>query len=165
MSRSREYVQTKVNAEDLRNLAAGLEQFKETVRKKIVIDAMMAGGKICLTAAQGLVSRGRTGQLRRSLELAKLGKKGESVGGARVLARRSKETPGGYYAHLVERGHRIFLITRGKKKVYIGFWPGRPFMRPALENNRPEIIKEINKVAAEGAEAAAAKIAKKAGKK
>lgn len=162
---TKQYIQTEINEQDLKNLASTLEAFKEAVQKKIVIDAMMAGGSIHLTTAKRLAIRGRTGNLRKSLQIIKLRKKGNSIGGARVFAQKSKATPGGYYAHLVERGHRIFLITRGKKKVYIGFWPGRPFMRPALENNRARIISEIISTAAEGAEAAAAKLAKKSRRK
>ncbi|TXH19319.1 MAG: hypothetical protein E6R03_00730 [Hyphomicrobiaceae bacterium] len=155
------FVQTEVRKEDLDALLSELKGFTETVRKKVVVESMMAGGNVHLSATKRLVPRGRTGNLRASLMITKLGKQGDSVGGARVLARRSSQTKGGYYAHLVERGHRIFLIIRGRKRVYIGHWPGRPFMRPALEQNKQPILSEIVKTAQAGIAVQAAKMARK----
>lgn len=155
-------VTTEVRKEDLDQLVSDLLTLPVTVRKRVVVDSMMAGGQVHLTAVKNLVPRGRTRQLRASLMITKLGAQGESAGGARTLARRSGATPGGYYAHLVERGHKIFLITRNRKRVYIGHWPGRPFMRPALEMNREPILREIKRVAGERIAEIAAKMAKKA---
>lgn len=55
--------------------------------------------------------------------------------GARVTVKR----PGGYYAHLVEYGHRV--VVRGGHVV--GHVAARPFMRPALENNAERVVQRV----------------------
>jgi HK97 gp10 family phage protein len=128
-----------LNEADISALAKQLLVFDDKVKKKVVVDAMFAGGKVCLEAAKLLVPV-RKGELRRSLGIVRFSK-GDGIG-ARVLARR-KGFPGGYYAHLVERGHVNVMVTRNKKKVEIGHSPAQPFMRPAVENNKEKIIQAI----------------------
>lgn len=135
---------------DLDKLVAKLKKLEDKIKKKIVIDAMMAGGKIHLEAAKVLVPV-KTGELKKSLRIRRATDR--QMVGARVLAQRGKDFPGGYYAHLVEKGHHIFRKTRSGKKIYVGYYSGKPFMRPAVEMNFERIISKIKETAKAGVDA------------
>lgn len=132
---------------DLRDLVRRLSVFADKMKKKIASDAMYAGAKYDLEKAKALVPV-KTGNLKKSLAVRR--KTTRQDVGAVVLARRSKAFPGGYYSHLVEKGHKIFRVTRNKQKVYIGYFSGHPFMRPAVEQNYEAIIEKIKEAASKG---------------
>lgn len=49
-----------------------------------------------------------------------------------------------WYGHMVEFGHRIvFVVGRNKKKIVRGTYPARPFLRPAFEETREQVIAEF----------------------
>lgn len=82
----------------------------------------------------------RSGNLRKSIQLRrKMRYRGKELLGVQVRSRRSKAFPGGYYAHLVEKGHKLYRTTRWRK-IFIKHVPANPFMRPALEQGKGRAI-------------------------
>lgn len=116
--------------------------FLNAALQKTILDAaMMKGAEIALAAAKTKVPV-RLGRLRQSLAVKKLGT-GKNQIGARLLARRSKRYPGGFYSHLIERGHKIVRKLRSGQIVVIGYYSPHPYMRPAVQENRQQIINAI----------------------
>lgn len=144
-------ISIKFRDEDLARLKLILARLNDRMKKKVVTDSMYAGGKLDLEYAQLLVPK-KTKKLLKSLAVRK--KSNNEGRGAIVLARRSAQFPGGYYSHLVEKGHKIFRTVRGGKKVYIGYFSGHPFMRPSVEQNYEKIIERITQTAAKGVQEA-----------
>lgn len=138
-----------ISDSSLKKLGADLSRFASAVKKKIAGDAIYDGADVQLQAAKLLVPVD-TGDLRKSLARRRKNFR-ESVGTV-VLARRSKQFPGGYYSHLVEKGHRLFRTTNSGLKVFIKHVPAQPFMRPATEQNREAILRRIKESAAEDIE-------------
>lgn len=143
----RPLVSVSLNQQDINNLADTLKDFSDKMGSKIIVNSMFSGGKIALEAAKIKVPVAE-GELEKSLDIIRL-RKSEGLG-ARVLARRSKATPGGYYAHLVELGHRQVRKLRNGRILDLGHTPAQPFMRPAVEENRDKIIEAIRAKAAAG---------------
>lgn len=140
-------VSVKIQDAGLAELRTKLSRFSDKMKKKIAGDAMLAGAKVHLAAAKLLVPVD-TGQLKRSLATKKNSSREEV--GAMVLARRSGSFTGGYYSHLVERGHVIFRTVKGGRRVRVGFYGGQPFMRPGMEQNVDKILKAIKERADQG---------------
>lgn len=132
--------------DELQDFARKMQLLDDKMKNKIMGNAMLAGGKVALEATKPLVPA-RTGQLRKSLAVVRVPK--NWFIGARLLARR-KGFPGGYYAHLIEKGHKIYMTTKNKRKVYVGYYSPHPFMRPAVEMNRPRILDTVAAEAAKG---------------
>lgn len=110
------------------------------VRGKIQERALRDAAKVALEGAKRRVPV-KTGELRKSLSIAtpRLGGAKQNLIGADIHAKRSAQTPGGYYAHLVEYGHRVFKTTR-TRRIELRSAPARPFMLPTLEQDTQAII-------------------------
>jgi len=81
---------------------------------------------------EGLI---KTGELRKSIQVKENVKyRGHTLLGVDVIAKRGKRFPGGYYAHLKERGHKLYRTTRWRK-IFIKHVPARPFMRPTADSS------------------------------
>ena len=133
--------------EDLGELQKRLYKLEAAMHDKIVSEAMYEGAGISEAAAKTKVPVDK-GELRRSIGRRKI-RRGDFIG-ARVLARRSSSFPGGYYSHLIERGHRIVRKVRGGRTIEIGYYSAHPFMRPAAEEHVPEIVKTVKEEVREG---------------
>lgn len=105
--------------------------------------ALKAAGKVILEGAKRRMPF-KTGELRKSLELTSL-KKFESSIGIDVVAKRGKSTPGGYYAHLVEYGHKVFKTTRFRR-IRLSDAAPHPFMEPAFREEKESAIQEYKTV-------------------
>ena len=103
----------------------------KTVKRHVVKDA------------QRMAPVGATGRLRASLGTRRPTHKRQLVLGADAYARRGRNFKGGYYAHLVEKGHRLYRTTR-KRKYFIKHVAARSFLLPALVENRTNIVLDLN---------------------
>lgn len=128
-----------LNSADISQIDKNLQGLSNEIRNKTLEKALLAGADIALSAARVKVAR-RTGNLFNSLKKQKVSEPGAVI--ARVYASRSGSNRGGYYAHLVEYGHKK-IMRRGRKLIYVGFQPADPFIRPALEENTGEILKTV----------------------
>lgn len=124
-----------------------LTTLKDKLKQKIVADAMLEGAKIQLAAAKTLVPVA-DGDLKRSLAARK--KTSRYDIGAQVYARRGKQFPGGYYAHLIEKGHKQVRKLRNGKTIYLGYYSAHAYMRPALLQNQQEILQKVTSEARAG---------------
>lgn len=122
---------------ELGELEKKLYKLSAVMHDKIVGQAMYEGAEVSELAAKAKVPV-RSGELQRSIARRKI-TRGDFIG-ARVLARRSSSFPGGYYSHLIERGHKIVRKVRGGRIVEIGYYSAHPFMRPAAEEHVREIV-------------------------
>jgi hypothetical protein len=128
-------------------LIKNLSKLDKMLATEVAIKGMMAGAMVSLEAAKAGVPV-LSGNLRDSLQVVPLRKRGYV--GARVIAKRGKKYPGGYYAHLIEYGHNIYRTTRGRwhRKYFIKHYSGHAYMKPALYNNKEECLEAIRREAA-----------------
>lgn len=122
---------------DIKKLEQTLKSLPDELAHSAGKRGLVNGGKLVRgdvkrkIQSNGLVD---TGELLKSIQLQeKVRYKGKTLFGVNVIAKRGKRFPGGYYAHLKERGHNLFWTTRWRK-VFIKFVPARPFMRPTAES-------------------------------
>ena len=122
-----------IRIEGIEEIARNLEAVSDRIKRRALRAGMTRAGKLIERDAKRRVPV-RMGRLRQAIEFdPKIrARSGDLVG--KVLARRGPNNKGGYYAHLVERGHKLFRTTR-TKKYFIKHVPADPFMRPALETN------------------------------
>jgi len=107
-----------------------LEKLGLKAEREVAIKAIRVGGKILVKEARRIV-RKNTGNLGKSLGINTIPKRFQGAA-VSVLARSGKRYKyDGWYASLVEFGTRK---TQPK-----------PFMRPAFEEKKEEVLEEINK--------------------
>lgn len=127
------------NSESVRQVESALKDFGNQMRNDIVDKAIFRAAIAPLTLAQLKVPVD-TGALKESL--ARRRAKDPNYIGTEIIARRTAGFKGGYHAHLVEFGHRIVIRTRNGLQQ-IGFQPPQPFIRPALEESKEDILSEV----------------------
>ena len=130
-----------------------LNTFPVKLERRIVKRALKPGASLISKAAKSIVSR-KSGKLRKAIAVRNV-KNRMSV---QVYVRRGKgQKNDGWYAHMVEKGTKPHKIKpyKGRKKVLAagGVIYGRsvrhpgakamPFMKPALEQNVPEVLKTV----------------------
>lgn len=103
------------NIEGLGEINDRLNELKHFMRRGVVMQAAYETTKeVLLPAIQASVPVDK-GALRASLAVREARHLGKTAG-ADVYARRGKNYPGGYYAHLVEYGHALYWTTRWWKR-------------------------------------------------
>lgn len=151
-----------METQGFREMDALLNKLPVEIAKKVIEQATRAAAKIVLEAAQRKVPI-RTGQLKDSLAIKKDTKAFKRAGlvvykvGANLSARRGKIAP---HAHLVEFGTKGGVVKSGRfAGAKIPPMAARPFLRPALEESRAEILKVIAQMLFKGIQREAAKLA------
>ena len=125
--------------EDMRRVDTMLRTLPGELRNKVLGQAIVDAAQPVLHAARSKVPV-RTGRLAASLKVGRIDEPGAV--GARVYASRTGGDIGGYYAHLVEFGHRLVILS--KTGLYEkGTIPGQPFLGPALVENVSKVVSEI----------------------
>lgn len=167
-----------------KELVAALRRIPEAVAERVLAGAVMAGGGIIQEAAAAKAPRAAE---RRRPNTVRLGdsiqttvtEKGRSFVTVNVGTKVK-------YAHLVEYGHQIvprgparrrISVTRVTKSGRVstrfvidpdekrqtrgaaGFVAARPFLRPAFDENRENVIRKIGEVMGAGIEAEAKRLA------
>lgn len=144
-------LRVEIKNDALAALDTSLQKIPDTLaRGKVQERALREAAKVALEGAKRRTPY-QTGELRRSLSIAipRLGGAKQYLIGADIYAKRSAQTPGGYYAHLVELGHRVFKTTR-TRRIERRSAPAQPFMLPTLEQDAQKIIDAyVNRVSAE----------------
>ena len=126
---------TDITIKGIEPFIAALNRLPDDIAKKSGEKALRDGAKVLLEKTQDLVPEGRTGKLADSLAIAVVKADYPKY---RLFAKRRKGF-GGWHAHLVEFGTKPHWIG---KKWHKGS-PPKPFMRPALLNNKNQIIKAV----------------------
>lgn len=120
-----------------RELSVFSQKFKGEILDKAVYDA----ANIVVKDAKNRVVT-RTGLLGQSIVRKKYRRGGRKAGfvGTSIMVRKKA-----YYAWWVEFGHRLVFRSRKKNSspVEKQFIPARPFLRPALEENKEKIVAEL----------------------
>lgn len=134
--------------EGIESLIDQLREFSERVQYNVLRTSIFRGAQMVRDLAkQKLQSNGsvKTGRLLRDIKAsrARSSLKTEVVAKVEGGTRRGKRAA--WYGFLVEKGH---LVKRGKggkgkNKKTIGQVPARPFLVPALEENKEKIKQEI----------------------
>lgn len=122
--------EAKVTVRGIEDVVALLGRVKSAAERNLIL-ATTAGAKVAHSAAVDLVPI-RTGTLMRSISI-------DTVYNdqTRCLIGIGPDTPYDYY---VEYGHMVDTKSGPK------FVPGKPYMRPALYNNKPAIIRTVRRV-------------------
>lgn len=129
-----------VNVKGLKEAQARLTNMAPNTARSTLRKAVRDGGRLLRDAVKASAPRGKTGQLAKSIAEREGSAENKFEARSVVFASR-KKSPGGYYAHLVEYGHRTRKTsgTYGQQE----FVPARPFMRPAFASNEQKIVDKI----------------------
>lgn len=161
----------KVEITGLADVFQRLRGVERKVRTKILRQAVQGAGRLILKAARAKVAV-RTGLLRKSLgvKVKVYRKSGVAVAvvGPRTGFKRTVKLPDGSFeiedptniAHLVEKGRRAVSVKTAKvlsngTVVFgrrVASVPARPFLRPALDNNKGAVEALIRQTVKEGLE-------------
>lgn len=141
MSRGKGWsVYAKLDDDSLRDVHNALSSIASKLdSEKVQKQALKAAGKVILDGAKTRVSV-KSGELKKALQVSALKKFSGSIG-VDIVAKRGKNTPGGYYAHLVEYGHKVFKTTRFRR-IRLSDASPRPFMEPAFREEKERAIEE-----------------------
>ena len=156
-------------------LAEALQGLPSRIKKDVAFAAMVKAVQPTVAAAQALAPVD-SGDLRRSIGFAvRSYKRGATtygiIGPRRGFGRDGREPAN--YAHLVEYGHATVVGAQAKdedgaaslSKDLVGFVEARPFLRPAWDATRAQVMRLLQKELGEGVEAAAQLEAYKRGKR
>lgn len=161
-----------------KEVAAALSAIPEEMRAKALPIALRAAGRLVVRRARRLVPVD-TGLLKKSLGLVLRRPKRKPPYVALGARRGFKSTvtregatvtaDPANYAHLVELGHSVVTAGKGKSirkgtAVSVGFVPPKPFLRPALEGQAPQIRSIFIRELAHAQSVLAARAARKASK-
>lgn len=124
----------RVTVKGQKELDAKFKKLEAATQSKIMREAVEDGAKIVKADARSRVTS-RSGKLRRGI---KLGKAKKTKAGMTIDIRSDK-----FYSRMVELGHTIVVKTRGGNKV-IGHVAGKPFMTPALDARKDEVVSAIS---------------------
>jgi HK97 gp10 family phage protein len=147
-----------IKVEGLKELQARAKKLDAKLRRRVFSRAARAGGKIVVAAAKAEVPT-RTGTLRASLVHRASSKPAKGLFGVKVTvkggrkasertAKRRKGKSGEYFPDTVERYYRFLEL--GTKHH-----PAQPFLRPALEGSKGEVLEAVKRELRGGIEAAA----------
>jgi HK97 gp10 family phage protein len=140
-----------IEVKGLRELNDQLEQLPVNIRDKAVQEALRNCTKIMVEAAKSKAPVGRKvagyhqgsrspGQLRNAIVSRKAGNPNPWTVDQYVMVSKGRKA-GAFYAHMIEFGHKIILITgRNRKRTEWGYYSPHPFMRPAFEENVSRMI-------------------------
>lgn len=124
------------NQSDIGAIDAMMKRIPQDLKKKTLKAAMKKGGEQVLHAARSKAPV-QSGRLVSSLFASPV----EIPNGVGVkVGARSKVA---YYAHMVERGHKLAFRagpTKFSPIIRYGFRGEKPFLRPALEEQRENVI-------------------------
>ena len=135
-------------------LARLLKDFPHKIRETILDGAVGAGATVIKKAAQkNLKQNGsvKTGNLLRSLKTQKV-KKAHGIYRIFTQGPRAPKNQRGPHAHLVEFGTGPRRLKKphyakiGDNWVWLehtGSMPAKPFFRPALDENKPEVLRAM----------------------
>jgi HK97 gp10 family phage protein len=152
-------------------MAKALQGLPAKIKKDVAFAAMVAAVQPTVLAARALAPVGETGELRKSIGfVVRQYRRGDITYGI-IGARRgfgTDKTDPAKYAHLVEFGHAVAVggkLFRGFNPfknvkatgVLAGFVPPRPFLRPAFEATKAEVLATLSRLLGQGIEAAASK--------
>lgn len=137
----------------LRELALNLEQFPEKLKRKALLTALRASGRVVRDIARARVPV-KSGALRKSIRVTVRIDRFTGNPRARVIAGRRVKKDDPYYALFVERGTKAHEIRpKGKKSLFIaGLFaeqvnhPGaraRPYLEPALDQGAQAAIEAM----------------------
>lgn len=143
-----------VNIKGLDKLEKGLLSLPTKVARKVLGDAIRKGAYLLRDATQAKTPV-KTGALRDSIKV-KSKKLSEVEYQSTVAPFLSGGSNPVWYAHLVEFGGRYVIKAKGGDKdkrarvVATGRIGAQPFMRPAFDSTRSEIIRTISDKLADG---------------
>jgi len=135
-----------VEMRGFKELEKSLLQLETKVAKKVVRQALRAGGKILLKAVKQKVPVD-TGELKKNIKV-KAGKR--KKGQASIFVGTSEKNYSGpyFYASFVEYGH--LQGSRNIAKANREFVAARPYMRPSFDLTKKAVEKEITTKLLEG---------------
>ena len=135
-------------------LAKLLKDFPHKIQETILDGAVGAGATVVKKAAQKNLKQNRSiksGNLYRSLKTQKV-KKVHGIYRIFTQGRRAPKNQRGPHAHLVEFGTAPRRLKKphyakiGNTWVWVthtGSMPAKPFFRPALDENKPEVLRAM----------------------
>lgn len=109
-------------------------------QERVMQNAHARSARHVVNKAKLLAPEGPTGNLVDSIGVVRVSQK-RVGGGAVIVGPRRRGKYKGYAGHLVEFGTRMRYTRRSG--AYRGFMKPRPFMRPAWEQTRPIVLREI----------------------
>lgn len=132
-----------VTVKGQRELDAKFKKLDGATQDKIMRDALKDGAKLVRNDARKRI-RSKTGKLKRSIKvfIPSKTKNGMSVDIGTTL----------FYARMIELGHNVSVVRRyrieGRRRIarevtVIGHSPGRPFLTPAIDSRKDEILGAI----------------------
>jgi hypothetical protein len=130
-------------AEELRRQLDGLaREIQDDISRKASVDSVRG-----LASEIRAEAPGRTGQLKRSIipraTRGTIRKTRQGLIFADVVATRSGNNKGGYYLHLVDKGHKLVKKTRlGLRKV-LGFVPGTDFVDRGFKKGEKQVVDDF----------------------
>lgn len=153
-----------VKIKGLDQLANGLKSLPNKLARRVLNKAMKKGAQLLADVTKEKTPVD-TGALRDSIAV-KL-KKVSNVETQAIMGSHEKEKDGVYYAHMVEYGGKYVIkargLDKGKKKgrvIAAGSIKAQPFMRPAFDSSKDQVIDAISKEIEAGVAVELSKIAK-----
>jgi HK97 gp10 family phage protein len=132
--------------------------FGEIKTMKVQRKALAQAAQVGEDFAKSIAPK-RTGQLRKSLSATYVKQYPQSFG-VDIRAKRGPDSPGGYYAHLVEYGHRTYRTTRWRR-VRLEDSPARKFMSRTFLSKQDEMAETYRRSMKESMDQLVAKAVRK----
>lgn len=129
----------KMTIPNLARFKKGFQSFPLNLARRTLNQSLKKAGTILLDETKAEVPVD-TGDLRDSL--GGRAKKISDFESNYFVESTHEKGKGAWHAALVEYGHR-WVIMRGKKVLRTGMKPPNPFMRPAFDTKKNEMIEEI----------------------
>jgi len=146
VSKRRRIKSTRIRLEGVEDLEAKLKQLGEIGRKDSIYTALERAAAPMAAAVRQNAPRGKTGNLVGSVKVVRVseigrGSRGRKAKGPTVELGHAK--PKGSHAHLVERGtkQRSYKVKKTGKMKNVGAMPAKPYMRPAYDSTKDQVVK------------------------
>lgn len=135
---------TFIQVHGIPELAHELKVLPGKISSRLLRSALFEAAEMMADTAYRMAPKD-TGQLAESITARRRRINGiQMMEGADVYAKRSRQTPGGYYAHLVELGHAIFRTTRSGK-YFVKYYPGSRFMTKTAQLEEKRAIETVRR--------------------
>ena len=148
-------IETQINIKGMKELDIALRDFPAKLQQQALKNATREGAQVVQRAAIALAPVGKTGKLQRAIKV-RVGTKRKGQYTTTFIVGLDKKMA--WYGRLVEMGAGAHIIKiKRKKALVIGgqvvgteiMHPGvvkrKPFMRPALDNTKDQVIETIRK--------------------
>lgn len=137
-----------------RALESFLKALGPTLERRIIRQALKAGGAQILKRAKQLAPKGKTGNLRRSLAVSR-GRRIRKYPHGNLVAILGPSWPLGAHGHLIEKGTRLRKTKDGASR---GRMPAQPFMGPAFEGRKERALRVLREKIRQGIKRELAKV-------